>query len=502
MIPMKRYVDITSGVGGGSGVRLRDLILRLFTNNELVPPATQVEFSDADSVLAYFGAASVEYLRAAFYFGFISKNISKPNKISFARWCDTAVAPKVWGNKTAKALATFTAIANGSVKLTMGAVTNDVAGINLTGAASLAAVAATIQAAIRAAGGAQFVGATVSYDATTNRFNLAGGVAQADAMAVAVPAAGTDLAPLLGWTAASGAIINAGSGVESVTAVLSASAELSNNFASFLFIPTLNTAQIAEAALWNKTQNNAFMYLPRTDAANAATLSAALIGLGGVGLTLSPIPTEYPEQLPAMVLAATDYTKRNATQNFMFQQANLTPSVLTAALADTYDALRVNYYGVTQTAGQNIAFYQRGVLMGLATDPVDMNVYANELWLKDAAAAAIMALLLSLGKVSANAQGRSQLIAALTGPEVIGRARDNGTISVGKALNTTQKLYVGQLTGDDLAWLQVQNLGYWLDCVMQPYVTTDGRTEYKAVYTLVYSKDDTVRKVTGSHVLI
>jgi hypothetical protein len=42
--------------------------------------------------------------------------------------------------------------------------------------------------------------------------------------------------------------------------------------------------------------------------------------------------------------------------------------------------------------------------MGLATDPVDMNVYANEIWLKDAAGAAILSLLLSLGKVSANAR--------------------------------------------------------------------------------------------------
>jgi hypothetical protein len=37
---------------------------------------------------------------------------------------------------------------------------------------------------------------------------------------------------------------------------------------------------------------------------------------------------------------------------------------------------------------------------------------------------------------------------------------------------------------------------------MQSYVTVDGRTEWKAVYTLIYSKDDTVRKVEGSHVLI
>lgn len=500
MIPFRRYVDITSGVGGGAGVRLRDLITRLFTTNELVPPGSQVEFADADAVGAYFGTASEEYKRAAFYFGFISKNITKPNKLSLARWANAAVAPKVWGNKVAKSLATFAAVANGSLSVTMGANTNAVTGIDLTGAASLAAVAALIQTALRAAPGAQFAAAVVAYDATSNRFNLTGGTVGAGAMDVGVSGVGTDLGPLLGWTAASGAILSPGSGVETVAACLGASAELSNNFGSFSFLPALTAEQVAEAATWNDTQNNAFMFLQRVAAADAATLAAAVEGISGVGLTLAPLAAEYPEMLPGMVLAATDYTRRNATQNYMYQQATLTPAVLTAADADTYDALRVNYYGRTQAAGQLIDFYQRGVLMGLATDAVDMNVYANEIWLKDAAGAALLSLLLSLGKVSANAVGRSQLIATLS--TVVQAALSNGVVSVGKPLGITQKLYVGQITGDELAWQQVQNLGYWLDCVMQAYVTGDGRTEWKAVYTLVYSKDDTIRKVEGSHVLI
>lgn len=503
MIPMSRYVDITSGVGGGAGVRLRDLITRCFSNNELIPPASQVEFADADAVLAYFGSTSEEYKRAAFYFGFISKNITKPNKISFARWVDVAVAPKIWGNKTVKSLAVFTAIVNATLSLDLGSGIQTTAAFSLAGAANLAAVAALVQTAVRAvaAGGIAWTGAVVSYDAVTNRFNIVSGqAAGAGAIAVAVPGAGTDLAPVIGWTAASGAILNKGSAIETITTVLAASAELSNNFASFVFVPALTTAQITEAATWNDTKDNAFLYNAPCTAANAAALSAALIGFEGVSLTLSPLATEYPEMLPGMILAATDYSRRNSTQNFMFYQATLTPSVLDAASADLYDALRVNYYGRTQTAGQTIDFYQRGVCMGLATDPVDMNVYANELWLKDAAAAALMSLLLSLAKVSANAAGRGQIVAILA--SVIAQGVTNGTISVGKALSTVQKLYVAQITGQELAWQQVQNLGYWLDCTMQSYVTVDGRTEYKAVYTLVYSKDDTVRKVTGSHVLI
>jgi len=64
------------------------------------------------------------------------------------------------------------------------------------------------------------------------------------------------------------------------------------------------------------------------------------------------------------------------------------------------------------------------------------------------------------------------------------------------------RLYVTDLTGDELAWHQVQNVGYWITCIIAQDVTTDGRTEYKAVYTLIYAKDDAIRKVEGIHVLI
>jgi len=75
-------------------------------------------------------------------------------------------------------------------------------------------------------------------------------------------------------------------------------------------------------------------------------------------------------------------------------------------------------------------------------------------------------------------------------------------LSLGLILGS-RRLHMGlRITGDDLAWYQVQNTGYWLNADIQPYVTVDSRTEYKIVYVLIYSKDDAVRKVEGSHILI
>ena len=497
-IPFNRYVDITSGVGAGAGVRERDLIGRIFSTNELIPPGSFVEFESADAVLDYFGSASDEYAIASFYFGWISKNITKPEKISFGRWVDVAVAPMIFGDVKTQALASYTSITAGTISMTLGGVTNTIGPIDFSGAASLAAVAALIQTSIRTETGGMWTGATVSYDAVRGSFNFEGGSTGNANIIVAAGGGGTDFAAQLGWL--TGAILCEGSAIESITDTLANSAELSDNFGSFAFISTLTTDQIVEAAEWNDTQNNKFIYcVPVTDS-NAAAVSAELIDVSGAAMTLSIEAGEYPELVPMIILAATDYARRNSAVNYMFTQFELTPSVTTDSDANTYDPLRVNYYGRTQTAGQFLDFYQRGTMGGLATDAVDQNVYANEIWLKDAAGSSIMTLLLSLPKVSANNAGKIQLQGVLQ--SVIDQALFNGVISVGKTLSTAQKLFISQITGDDLAWHQVQNNGYWYGVTFETYVTVDSRTEYKAVYTLVYSKDDAIRKVDGTHVLI
>lgn len=498
-IALKRYVAIVSAVGAGVNVGDRQLIGRFFDDNALIPTGSHVEFTSIDDVLAYFGSASEEYARALFYFGWVSKSVTAPKLISFARWNSAASAPQIFGAPGPQSLTSWNAINAGAFSLTLGGVTHVISGLDFTAAGSLAAVAAIIQTALHLQAGSMWTASSVTYDAVRGSFNLTGGDVGSANVIVAAGGGGSDIAGQLGWLSVS-TILSFGAAQQSITDVLSESASADNNFGTFAFLATLDQAQIVEAATWNKAQNVEFMYSVPCTSANAAALSAAVLSIGGATLTLAPITTEFPEQIPMMIEAATDYTSRNSTQNYMFNSfPGLTPSVTTDADADTYDALRVNYYGQTQTAGQFIQFYQRGYMMGLGSDPLDQNTYANEQWLKDAAGAALMTLLLSLNKVSANSAGRSQLLNILQG--VIAQALFNGTISVGKQLTDTQKLFITNATGDPTAWKQVQNLGYWVD-VRFVQIQVNGSTEYKAVYTLIYSKDDVIRKVEGSDILI
>jgi hypothetical protein len=138
-------------------------------------------------------------------------------------------------------------------------------------------------------------------------------------------------------------------------------------------------------------------------------------------------------------------------------------------------------------------------MLGSAGSPTDQNTYVNEIWLKDALAASLMSLLLNLSQLPANQQGQALALVTIQG--IINQALLNGTISVGKTLSTSQQTFITSVTGDPQAWYQVQNAGYWVDCVIQP-IPDITPTQYEAAYTLVYSKDDTIRFISGQDILI
>lgn len=500
-IGIQNYVAITSGVAAAAGVASRELIGRLITENAKVPTDAVIEFTTVADVGRFFGTSSEEYRRAQFYFGFISKTLSAPKKLSFGRFARTATVAQIYGAPPVASLVTFQAITAGTLTLTIGGQTATLTGLNFSSATSYANVATILQTAVRAAAGSQFATATVTYDAVAGAFNFAASPSQTAAAAISVdPSTGSSIVSPLGWLDGLGAVYSPATPVQTLAEALDATADLTNNFGAFAFVQALSDDETVEAASWNSARNVEFIFCARVGLANYITLSAAVIGLSGVALTYAPIASEYPEMAPMMLLAATDYARRAAVQNYMFQSFALSPSVTTDSLSALFDAVRVNYYGETQTAGQRIRFYQRGVLTGPATLPVDMNTYANEMWFKDAASSAILAALLSLPQIPANDDGRGMILAVLQDP--INRALLNGTISVGKTLSTSQRLFITEITDDVLAYLQVENIGYWIDCRMEPRTATSGIIEYVAIYTLIYSKDDVVRKVEGQHVLV
>lgn len=512
-ISFKKYIDIVSAVGGAAATQTRELIARFYVDNPRIQPGGVMYFTTLESVRVFFGYFTPEYLRARFYFSFVGKQVTTPKKISFVRYQSVASAPKIFGGKVG-VLSTFTSYAAAKFRLTIDSVEN-VVECDFTGAASLSAVAAILETEINAFVDLNFANATVVFDADSGGFILTGGVEATTALidVSTGPESPTgEFLSVLGWEIAPPrlyapklALAVSGAPEKTPAETFSEDADNDNNFGSFAFITAITDEQIAEVALENAARNVTFIFSLGVLIADLTALGGLVDGIEGVCVTLQDgdipaPPAEYPEILPMAILAATDYNRVDAAQNYMYQIADLTPVILSNTYSDAADAYRMNYYGATQQAGKLIAFYQRGYMLGRTGDPLDINTYANEIWIKDNIGVELINLQLALGKISANRQGRATVISGVQ--VAVDRGLFNGVISVGKILTGTQKAYITSVTGQPDAWRQVQNVGYWLDCFIELYAGPGGTPEYKARYVLIYAKDDVIRKIEGSDILI
>lgn len=514
-ISIRRYVDITSGVGGAAASPYRELIGRIVTSNNPLPPGTILTADTADDVAKVFGMTSPEYRVAVRYFAFISKQINKPKKLSFVRYSPFGNPPKVVSDDSTKSRDTLMAFTDGRMTITVKKsgdtpVSYDIAGIDFSTLPTVgweAAAATVLQTRIRTAvASEQLATATVTIEILASggpRFTITGGAVAAATMDVA-QAATSDVSVALGLSTP-GAQNLPGVLGQSPTEAIASSAAVDNNFGSFSFIDNLQNNEIVDVAAWNAAQNVEYMYCVATTEANARILAPLLVGFSGTALTLTNGDVgdarDWSENCPMEILAATDYQRPAASQNYMYYQFGTRPQTVDDnPTANVMDKLRVNYIGRTQVNGKPTSFYQRGVLMGDITAPTDMTTYANEIWLKSTILADIMNAFLALPAIPANEAGRTTLMSVIQAP--INQALTNGVVSVGKPLTMVQKAYITQVTGDPDAWQQVEVRGFWFDANLFSQVGPSGTTEWKAKYVLVYSKSDQIRKVEGSDILI
>lgn len=500
-IPLSKFVDISSVRQSGAAVPRREFVARIMTNSEFIQTGGVTSFSSLEEVATLFDTTSEEYRRAQFNFGFISRLATSPRRFELARWVENDVEAKIFGSRDTKNLGDFTSISDGSMVLVIAGVSRSLTGLDFTGDASLSAVATTLQTAITASGGSQFTGATVVYNALTNSFDFTSGDTGAATIAVFEGGSGTPVAALFGWTDLT-TVVSDGAVAQTPVDAVSGSADVSNNFGSVGFLDSLNwnLTQVTEIANWIHSENVSYQFHVPVTEANALSYSNALTNLSGTGLTIqfSGTGNEYHEMMPMVLLASTPYERANASQNYMYTQAALTPTITDNVTANQLDALRVNYYGRTKVNGVAQDFYQRGYLQGGDTAPINMNIFANEQWFKDAIATSILSLQISQG-ISADDDGLAATNGVITGN--IEQAKENGTITVGRDLNDVQIQLIGSITGDPLAYQDVEATGYWLQLSLVQR-TVNGIPEWEIDYILVYLADAVVRKVNGSHTLL
>lgn len=489
-ISQTKYINIVSSVGGTPRVDQRDLMGRVFTSNTLVPAGQVVEFSGGSiaalqSVGQYFGLQSQEYAFATKYFQ-VTKTATTPQKISFARVNGNASPATLIGAVNASPLSSIQALANGTITLTVNGTETTADSINFSTATSFANVATILQTALESAN------VTVEYNAGLGRFIVS--TVEAGAGQTISFATGT-AAVALGLTATSG-IVSVGADSGTPLEAVTESVNVSNNFFGFVFLDDLSISDITAIAGWVSAQNVRYMFSVSVNAANAADVQAAVNGMDGVALTLD-INDEMAAFMPVSRIAAVDYSQPNAAISMDYQQfTGVTPSVVSDTEASTYDAIKVNYYGTTQQAGQQVAWYQPGVLQGTISD---MGVFANEAWLKDSFTSSLLNLRLGLNTLPASQTGIALVLGTLM--ETVNLALYNGVILPGKTLDNVQKAFISQVSGDVDAWQSVQGSGYYLTADLQKY-TENSVEKYKASFLLIYSKGDSINYIDGRDILI
>ena len=218
------------------------------------------------------------------------------------------------------------------------------------------------------------------------------------------------------------------------------------------------------------------------------------------GFILSETEGEYKTVIPAALIDATDFEGRNTVNQVMYRQVSgMTPDVDNDIDKFRLDGQLVNYYGLTSVNATPLSFFQKGNLMGGVADPRDMMVAACEQWIKGKIASDLINTLVA-SRIPANQDGRTRISSIIINGAIQASLRSGAIIKL-KELTQLQKEVIYDMTGDEMAAMDVFNNGYWLDVEIRTTVV-DGVEEKHAHYVLIYSKADFVRKIVGSNNLI
>ena len=504
-IPIRKYVAITTAIANTNASSRKDLIPRVFTTNPLFAANTVYEFTSSADVAAFAGALSAETKFASEYFGWISKKATQPQKISFMRYSFEALAPYMYSTKGLAPLTNLKAVTDGSMVVNLGSTAYTITGVDLSSVEDYAGVAAALQTAIRANtdGGALWTNATVEYQPSNNSFILTGGETGVNGINYAETGTGTDLSSLIGWNKADFPVLSKGSAAQTVTDILNKAIDLSTNFLTFGFLNVSDAySNLDVIGAWVDEQNNNYRFCFDLGSANYSegiTTAAKYTGMTAHYNINYGIDGLNPAWIMSAILpATTNYNNVNSVKNYMFQEFPQQPvsvGIDDGNLYQTLDNLCINYNGQTQKSGKTLSFYQNG----FNADSTDTAIYDNEAWLKDAITTDMLNAFLGLDFISADDDGKAILVGVLENN--CDEALNNHVFSNGKILTNNQKAYITQLSGDDEVWLDVQNNGYWFDIDITTE-TSGQATIYVGEYTLIYLKNDVVRKVKGRNILI
>ncbi|MWK54683.1 DUF3383 family protein [Pseudomonas otitidis] len=206
------------------------------------------QYSNIEGVLTDFGNTAPEYLAANYFFA----QSPQPSLVYIGRWAKTATAALLKGgvlSTAQQAMANFTAVTAGGMKITIDGTLKTLSGIDFSGATNLNGVASVLTTKLAAAG-------TCVWNAAYRRFEITSATTGATSTISygEPPASGTDVATLMGLITGVASVPVNGVAAETLLDAVTDLATMSNDWyglqvadASLADADVLSVAQLVES---------------------------------------------------------------------------------------------------------------------------------------------------------------------------------------------------------------------------------------------------------------
>lgn len=320
------------------------------------------QYSSLDGVVSDFGTTAPEYLAANLFFS----QSPQPSILYVGRWAKTAAAALLNGaalSTAQQALANFTAVTTGGMKITIDGTLKTLSAINLSAVTNLNGVASAVTTALASAG-------TCVWDATQSRFEITSattGVTSTITYAQA-PTSGTDLAALMGLESGQASAPVNGVAAETLLSAVTALAGASNDWYGLLVADaTLAAADITAVAayiegagtsrIFGVTSQNALVLDPTSTTDIAYVLDAA-----NYKRTFTQFSSSSPYAAASVFGRAftVDFTGNNTAITLKFKQE---PGITAESLTETQAAaLKAKNCNVFVNYNNDTAIIQEGVM--------------------------------------------------------------------------------------------------------------------------------------------
>jgi len=319
------------------------------------------QYTKIDGVVADFGSTAPEYLAASLFFS----QSPQPSVLYIGRWAKTATSGVLHGgvlSATQQAIANFTAVSSGGLKVTVDGTLKTLTAINLSAVTNLNGVASAVTTALAGA-------ATVTWNANYNRFEVVSATTGASSSVSygSAPGSGTDISGLMGLVTGVASVPVAGIVAESLLAAVQACAPYGDWYglqvadASVVDNDHIAVATYIEAAspsrIYGITSSSSAILDPTQTTDLASKLQAA-----NFSRTFIQYSSSNPYAVASLYGRAftVDFTANNSTITLKFkQEPSVAAETLNETQAATVDAKDCNVF---VNFNNSTAIVQQGVM--------------------------------------------------------------------------------------------------------------------------------------------